>query len=285
MSVFFLRVVFLGIIFSLGALTFVQTSSGSKQTQYLSVRFLDVGQGDAIHIQTPDGYELLIDGGATSLVLRELASGRSFFDSTIDVVLATHPDSDHIGGLVDVLARYQVATIIQTNTLNDTPAAAAYADSVTNERAQVVLAQTGQIIQLGASTTVRVLSPTGDTTRWRSNAASIIVQVSYGKIDFLLTGDAPLETEAYITQIFGESLQSEVLKLGHHGSKTSSSGAFLDVVQPDFAVVSAERNGRYGHPHAEVVGRVVERKIQLLSTAEEGTIEFLTDGKSVWQNK
>jgi competence protein ComEC len=94
-----------------------------------------------------------------------------------------------------------------------------------------------------------------------------------------------LETEAYITQIFGESLQSEVLKLGHHGSKTSSSGAFLDVVQPDFAVVSAERNGRYGHPHAEVVGRVVERNIQLLSTAEEGTIEFLTDGKSVWQNK
>jgi len=284
-SVFWSRVVFLGIIFSTGALTFFQTSSSTTQSQYLSVRFLDVGQGDAIHIQTPDGYELLIDGGPTSLVLRELASGRSFFDSTIDVVLATHPDSDHIGGLVDVLARYQVATIIQTNTLNDTPAAAAYADSVTNERAQVVQAQTGQIIQLGASTTVHVLSPTGDTTRWRSNAASIIVQVSYGEIDFLLTGDAPLETEAYITQIFGESLQSEVLKLGHHGSKTSSSGAFLGVVQPDFAVVSAERNGRYGHPHAEVVGRVIERNIQLLSTAEEGTIEFLTDGKSVWQNK
>jgi competence protein ComEC len=283
MSVFFSRVVFLGIIFSIGTLTFFQTSDSANKTQHLSVRFLDVGQGDAIHIQTPDGYELLIDGGPTSLVLRELASGRSFFDSTIDVVLATHPDSDHIGGLVDVLARYQVATIIQTNTLNDTPAAAAYADAVTNERAQVVLAQTGQIIQLGASTTVRVLSPAGDTTGWRSNAASIIVQVSYGEIDFLLTGDAPLETEAYIAQVFGESLQSEVLKLGHHGSKTSSSGAFLDVVQPDFAVVSAERNGRYGHPHAEVIGRVTERNIQLLSTAKEGTIEFLTDGKSVWQ--
>ena len=283
MTVFFSRVIFLGIIFSIGTLTFFQTSSHTAQTQYLSVRFLDVGQGDAIHIQTPDGYELLIDGGATSLVLRELASGRSFFDSTIDVVLATHPDSDHIGGLVDVLARYQVATIIQTNTLNDTPAAAAYADAVINERAEVVLAQTGQIIQLGASTTVRILSPAGDTTRWRSNAASIIVQVSYGEIDFLLTGDAPFQTEEYLAEVYGASIQSEVLKLGHHGSKTSSSGIFLDAVQPDFAVVSAELNSRYGHPHAEVVERVRERNIQMVSTAEVGTIEFVTDGKTVWQ--
>jgi len=275
--------IFLGIILSIGVLAVFQTGSSSAQSPHLSVRFLDVGQGDAIHIQTPDGYELLIDGGPTSLVLRELASGRSFFNSTIDVVLATHPDSDHIGGLVDVLARYQVATIIQTNTINDTPAAAAYGDAVAHERAQMVQAQTGQIIQLGASTTVRILSPTGDTSRWRSNAASIIVQVSYGEIDFLLTGDAPLETEEYLIGLYAESLQSEVLKLGHHGSKTSSSGVFLDTVQPDFAVVSAELNGRYGHPHAEVVGRVAERNIQMVSTAHEGTIEFLTDGKSVWQ--
>jgi competence protein ComEC len=275
--------IFLGVIFSIGVLAFFQTSSNSAQSQYLSVRFLDVGQGDAIHIQTPDGYELLIDGGPTSLVLRELATGRSFFDSTIDVVLATHPDSDHIGGLVDVLARYQVATIIQTNTINDTPASAAYGDAVANERAQIVRAQAGQVIQLGASTTVRVLSPAGDTTLWRSNAASIIVQVSYGEIDFLLTGDAPLETEEYLVGLYGQSLQSEVLKLGHHGSKTSSSGDFLDAVQPDFAVVSAELNGRYGHPHAQVIERVAQRSIQIASTAQAGTIEFLTDGATVWQ--
>jgi competence protein ComEC len=283
MSVFWSRIIFLGVIFSIGTLAFFQTSSSLPQSQYLSVRFLDVGQGDAIHIQTPDGYELLIDGGPTSLVLRELADGRSFFDSTIDLVLATHPDSDHIGGLVDVLARYQVATIIQTNNINDTPAAAAYDDSVVNERAQMVQAQTGQIIQLGASTTVRILSPSGDTALWRSNAASIIVQVSYGEIDFLLTGDAPLETEEYLVGLYAQSLQSEVLKLGHHGSKTSSSGVFLDTVQPDFAVVSAELNGRYGHPHAEVIERVTQRNIQITSTAQAGTIEFLTDGVTVWQ--
>lgn len=285
MSVFYSRMIFLGVILSIGTLTFFQTGSNSAPSQYLSVRFLDVGQGDAIHIQTPDGYEMLIDGGPTALVLRELASGRSFFDSTIDIVLATHPDSDHIGGLVDVLARYQVATIIQTNTINETPTAAAYNDSTALEQAEVVLAQAGQVIQLGASTTVRILAPAGDTSLWRSNAASIIVQVSYGEIDFLLTGDAPLETEEYLAEIYGESIQSEVLKLGHHGSKTSSSGVFLDAVQPDFAVVSAELNSRYGHPHAEVVERVEERNIQLVSTAQAGTVEFLTDGKTVWQNQ
>lgn len=282
MSVFSARLLFLGVLLSIGVWAVFQTNNSAMQSPYLSVRFLDVGQGDAIHVQTPDGYEMLIDGGPTALVLRELAHGRSFFDSTIDVVLATHPDSDHIGGLVDVLARYQVATIIQTNNKNDTPAAAAYEASVTKEGAQVVRAQAGQIIQLGASTTVRILAPAGDTTLWRSNAASIIVQVNYGEINFLLTGDAPLETEKYMVELYEESLQSEVLKLGHHGSQTSSSGVFLDVVQPNFAVVSAELNGRYGHPHAEVVERVEKRNIPIVSTAQQGTIEFLTDGASVW---
>jgi competence protein ComEC len=283
MSVIASRLIFLGVIFCIGVVAFLQPGTGAGSPQNLSVRFLDVGQGDAIHVQTPDGYEMLIDGGPTALVLRELSKGRSFFDATIDVVLATHPDSDHIGGLVDVLQRYQVATIVQTNNINDTPAAAAYDGAVTDEEANIVLAQAGQVIQLGASTTVRILAPAGDTTLWRSNAASIIVQVSFGAIDFLLTGDAPLETEEYLVGLYQAQMQSEVLKLGHHGSKTSTSGLFLDAVQPDFAVVSAELNGRYGHPHAAVVERVLEREIELVSTAQVGTIEFVTDGISVWQ--
>jgi len=283
MSVFLPRIIFLGVLFFLGVLTFLQAGPSAAGTQFLSVRFLDVGQGDAIHIQTPDGYEMLIDGGPTALVLRELAQGRSFFDSTIDVVLATHSDSDHIGGLVDILSRYQVAIIIQTNNSSDTPAAAAYDSAVTKEGAEIVLAQAGQVIQLGASTTVRILAPVGDTSQWNSNAASIVVQVSYGQIDFLLTGDSPIATEEYTATAYGSTIESEILKLGHHGSKTSSSGVFLDAVQPDFAVVSAELNSRYGHPHAEVVERVRDRSIELLSTAEVGTIEFLSDGVTVWQ--
>lgn len=283
MTVFWSRVVFLGAVCAVGVLAVFQTATINPSAEYLSVRFLDVGQGDAIHIQTPDGYELLIDGGPTASVLRALAEGRSFFDTQLDVVLATHPDADHIGGLVDVLQRYQVATIVQTSNINDTPASSAYNYAVKQEQAQIVQAQAGQIIQLGASTTVRILAPSGDPTQWRSNAASIVVQVSYGAIDFLLSGDAPLETEEYLVALYGDSLRSEVLKLGHHGSKTSSSAIFLDTVQPDYAVVSAELNGRYGHPHAQVIERVQERDIQIASTAQAGTIEFLTDGRQVWQ--
>jgi competence protein ComEC len=280
MSVFWSRIILLSVISIVGFLALFQTPQSSPE--YLSVRFLDVGQGDAIHIQTPDGYEMLIDGGPNSLVLRELARGRSFFDTSIDVVIATHPDTDHIGGLVDVLQRYTVDTIIQTNNINQTPASTAYEQEVVNENARMIQVQAGQVIQLGASTTVRVLAPSGDTSAWRSNAASIIVQVSYGEIDFLLTGDASVSTEDYVAEIQGLSIQSEVLKLGHHGSQTSSSGLFLDAVQPEYAVVSAELNSRYGHPHAEVIERVGERGINLVSTAQEGTIEFLTDGSTVW---
>lgn len=255
----------------------------SARSSYLQVRFLDVGQGDAIHIVTPDGYEALIDGGLTTQVLRELASGQSLLDRSIDVVIATHPDADHIGGLVDVLERYQVDWIIQTDNQHETPVTAAFANQLKTEGAQVVTAQAGQVLQLGASTTLRFFSPTGDSTNWPSNAASIIMQISYGDIDFLLTGDAPSSIEDYIVGAYGAALQSEVLKLGHHGSKTSTSELFLNTVQPDFAVVSAGKDNRYGHPHQEVVERVSDKGVEIVSTAEVGTVIFMTNGDKIWQ--
>ena len=250
---------------------------------HLQVRFLDVGQGDAIHVVTPDGFEALIDGGLTTQVLRELAAGQSFFDRSIDIVVATHPDADHISGLVDVLERYAVDWIIQTDNQHDTPATAAWAKQVQTEGAQIITAQAGQILRLGASTTLRFFAPTGDTTNWPSNSASIIIKVSYGNIDFLLTGDAPISVEDFVVGRYGSALQSEVLKLGHHGSKGSSGELFLDTVQPDFAVVSAGKDNRYGHPHQEVLKRVSDRDVEIVGTAEVGTITFVTDGVNVWQ--
>jgi competence protein ComEC len=275
--------VFILVLFSLFVLAiWFPTVSIPIQKEYLTVRFLDVGQGDSIHIETPDGYELLIDGGASSQVLRKLSEGRSFFDRKIDVVLATHPDTDHIGGLVDIFERYTVDYIIKTEAEHEAPAARAFARAESIEGSQVILAQAGQEIQLGASTTIRILSPNGDTTNWGNNNASIVVQVVYGDIAFMLTGDAPSSIEDYLVTAYGSSLESEVLKLGHHGSKTSTSENFLDTVQPEFAVVSASADNRYGHPHQSVIARVFARNIKTLSTATEGTIVFQSDGKEVW---
>jgi competence protein ComEC len=256
---------------------------GSAQTdQYLTVSFLDVGQGDAIFIQTPDGVEVLIDGGPNNKVLRELSKQMSFFDKKINMVVGTHPDSDHIGGLIDVLQRYEVESILMTENHSDTSTAATYAQAVTNEGAMITYARTGQEFSLGDSVTLRVLFPVYETQKMESNASSIVLQLQYGEIEFMLTGDSPKRIEEYLVQE-GVDLESEVLKVGHHGSRTSTSEMFLDAVSPQFAVISAEEDSRYGHPHVEVTDRLFNHRVETYSTAEEGTVTFESDGERVWK--
>jgi len=254
----------------------------SKDDNLLTVAFLDVGQGDAIFIETPDGVQVLIDGGPDSSALRELARQMSHLDRTIDIVLATHSDKDHIGGLIDVLSRYEVASVITTTNQNDTSVARTFTEAVQLEGADLYTAQAGQQYQLGASTTLFILSPLGDPTNWESNSASIVALLEYGDTSFMLTGDAGLNTEEYLVSSYGEFLKSDVLKLGHHGSKTSSGEAFLDTVQPEIGIVSAGIDNSYGHPHPSVVSSLEERDIKILETSKLGTIIFKSDGGRVW---
>ena len=263
-------------VFAKDKLVAAVTRSGD--VSYLTVAFLDVGQGDAIYIETPDGVQLLIDGGPDSSVLRELSSQLPHFDRTIDIVLATHSDKDHIGGLVDVLNRYEVGSIITTNNKNDTSIAETFSELVQLEGADLYTAQAGQQYQLGASTTLFILSPLGDPANWESNSASIVALLQYGDTSFMLTGDAGVNTEEYLVSSYGEYLQSDVLKLGHHGSKTSSGDDFLDTVRPEVAVVSAGIDNSYGHPHPSVVTSLEERDIKILDTSKQGTIVFKSDG-------
>lgn len=249
---------------------------------YLSVSFLDVGQGDAIFIQTPGGVEVLIDGGPNNSVLRELSTQMSFFDRDIDMVIGTHPDSDHIGGLIDVLQRYRVTTILTTENQSDTSTASTYAQATTDEGAQIVYAKAGQEFQLDEAVTLRVLFPVYDATQMESNASSIIMQLVYGETEFLLTGDSPKRIEEYLVQE-GIDLESDVLKVGHHGSRTSTSEMFLEAVDPQFAVISAEKDSRYGHPHVEVTDMLFNHRVLTYATAQEGTITFKSDGRKVWR--
>ena len=251
----------------------------------LTVAFLDVGQGDAIFVETPDGVQMLIDGGPDSAVLRELGKQMSVSDRDLDVVLATHSDKDHIGGLIDVLERYEVENILITNNKNDTTVANVFMDKVLEEKATDYVVTYGQQLALGASTSLLILSPTGDVTDWESNTASIVTQLRYGDIEFMFTGDAPISIEEYLSRTFGKNLESEVLKLGHHGSRTSSGEIFLDTVKPNFGVVSVGKDNIYGHPHGEVVENLQKRNINMLNTADGGTIVFKSDGKSVWKEE
>jgi competence protein ComEC len=255
----------------------------STPSPYLEVTFLNVGQGDAILIETPDGAQALIDGGPDGTVLRELARELPWGDRTLDLVIGTHPDKDHIGGLIDVLARYTVASILTTENTGETTAASQYQKALTAETDIVHMARAGQVYTLGASTTITILSPARDPSLLESNTASIVVKLSYGEIDFMLTGDAPESIEDYISVTYGELLQSEVLKLGHHGSKTSTGELFLATVKPTYAVVSAGADNSYGHPHEEVVNRVVAAGITIKSTADGKRVKFVTDGTKLWE--
>ena len=262
-------------------LPFLQTKN--TNCECLTISFLDVGQGDSILIETPDGFEMLVDGGPNAAVLRQLSKERSFFDREIDVVVTTHPDLDHIGGLVDVLKRYKVQTILRTENENDKSAAEAFAAAAQKESAEEILADAGQVLQLGASTTIQIFSPTGDERQWESNASSIVLRVVYGNTSFMLTGDAPQEIEDYLVKTYGTQLDSDVLKLGHHGSKTSTSEAWLDTVTPRYTVVSAGLDNKYGHPHQDVMQRVFARNIQTSHTGTDGTVTFYSDGTKVWR--
>lgn len=260
-----------------------QFSKGSSSDCWcLEVSFLDVGQGDSILITAPDGTQMLVDAGADAGVLRELHKQMGFFDREIDVAVATHPDLDHIGGLSDVFYRYDIDAFVGTTNLNETKAAAALESAVANERSTYVYAEAGQVIALGRDVSVQVLAPSGDETDWPSNNASIVLRVVYGDTAFMLTGDLPKEIEDHLVSLYGAQLESDVLKLGHHGSKTSTSDEWLGVVQPRFAVVSAGIDNTYGHPHQEVMQRVFARNIAVSHTGTDGTITFVSDGETVW---
>lgn len=272
----------------LGAyVVYITTGAGKGiQDELLTVSFLDVGQGDAAFIESPVGVQVLIDGGKDGRVLNALAKELASNDRTLDVVVATHPDADHIGGLIDVLAQYEVKNIVLTEQPSDTPVYDAFMDAVSKEGAVITYAHTGQIFTLGngahGTTTLTIRSPAMHAHDRESNRISIVAQLRYGDIDFLFTADAPIEIEQYLVSTFGNSLQSEVLKVGHHGSRTSSSEVFLRDVSPEYAVISSGKNNSYGHPHKEVLDRLRALSIPTYQTAEQGTIRMRTDGVEVW---
>lgn len=247
----------------------------------LFVHFFDVGQGDAVFIESPSGRQVLIDGGAGRAVLRELAKRMPFFDRSLDIIIATHPDTDHIGGLVDVLARYGVETIVRSSVVGESDTVTAFDEAVAREGASLVDARRGQRIELGEGAYIEILFPDRNVRSVETNTGSIVARLVYGATSFMLTGDAPAGVENYLVRLDADSLRSDVLKAGHHGSKTSSAPLFVGFVSPRYAIFSRGCNNRYGHPHPGIVATFKKFEVPALDTCEEGTISFVSDGQTV----
>ncbi|MES2930553.1 MAG: MBL fold metallo-hydrolase [Patescibacteria group bacterium] len=257
---------------------------GEHKERYLKVAFLDIGQGDSIYIEAPNGKQMLIDGGPNAIVLSRLASVMPFGDRSLDLVLATHTDADHIGGLPAILGKYKVGSFIGNGAESDTKIFQTLEEKISKNKVPKITARKGMHIILDKEKNVYfdILFPDRDIGGLESNEGSIVGKLTYGESSFMLTGDATLYTENLIMQThIAEVLRSDVLKLGHHGSRTSSSVLFLEKVDPEIAVISAGLHNRYGHPHPDIVERLSRMSIPYISTYEKGTIIFETDGKDI----
>ncbi len=275
--------------------------SYEREPGVLTVAFLDIGQGDAIYIESPTGRQVLIDGGADRDVLAELSHAMPLFDRSLDVVISTHPDKDHIGGLPYVIERYRVAYILDPGLLGDTDTYEFYEEERTREietsGAVYREARRGDVIDLGRGAYLRILFPDRDMDGVSdTNNASIVAQLVYGDTEVMLTGDAPKSVEEYVGMLDGStpstssgqagspqaaSLQSDILKAGHHGSRTSTGEGFVRAVAPQYAIISAGCDNFYGHPHKETVETLTKASSTILSTCEEGTIVFQSDGTTL----
>ena len=245
-----------------------------EEKGHLTVAFLDVGQGDAIFIEAPNGNQMLIDGGKGKIVLEELGKVMPPYDRSIDIVLATHPDADHIGGLPEVLKRFDVSLFIEPGVSSDSAIYQGLEEIVKEKGIKKILARRGMNINLGGGVTFIVLFPDRDVSQFETNTASIVGKLVYGDSSFLLTGDSPKKIEQYLVSSDRNSLNSDVLKAGHHGSRTSSDESFVQAVSPEYAIISAGKNNQYGHPHKEVLDILNRYGAIILSTYETGTITF-----------
>lgn len=248
----------------------------------LHVVFLDVGQGDAIFIQSPSGRQLLVDGGRyPSVVLDELGRQMPFWDRSIDLVLATHPDEDHMAGLVSVLERYQVSGLIANGVdAAGDPAFEALLAAASQDGVTVHTAQTGEVVSLDGAR-LEILHAGNMETGENRNDASIVARLDYGDLSLLLTGDAETAAETALLNS-GCDLDAVILKAGHHGANTSSSAPFLAAVSPQVIVISVGEDNTFGHPSPAMLERAAATGAMILRTDESGTLEVVSDGRQMW---
>lgn len=274
-----LKFYFIGSLFL--ATFFVWYAVLAESGDGLKIAFLDVGQGDAIFMQAPNGNQILIDAGPSKQVLRELAKVMPFYDRSIDMIIETHPDSDHIGGVPEILERFKIDYVMESGVDSESAVYGAVEKIIDEKNIKKIQARRGMKINFGEGAYLLILFPDRDVNGFDSNDASIVAKLIYVDTSFLFTGDSPQKIENYLTFLEKENLDIDVLKVGHHGSKTSSSESFIGYTSPEYAVISVGKYNRYGHPNQEVLDLLDKFGIKVLRTDELGTIKMKSDGENI----
>jgi len=240
----------------------------------LQIYFFDVGQGDSIFIEAKDGTQILIDGGPTNKILPLLGGVMPFYDHSIDVVILTHPHADHVSGLMEVLKRYNVEMIFESGASYHTAEAKEFESMVIEKNIKKIIIDRPVKLSFFKNAALNFLFPDksfeGQVLK-NVHDSALISELDFEGKKILFMSDAEKNLERYLLQK-GALEDIDVLKVGHHGSKTSSTADFLKIVKPEYAVISASDRNRYGHPHPDVLSRLSAIGAQIFRTDINGTI-------------
>jgi competence protein ComEC len=255
----------------------------------LEVSFLNIGQGDASLIQIPGGQSILIDGGPPhGPILSEIGSTLPFYKKHIDVIIATHPDADHIGGLTEVVERYDPSVILVSGVHADTWVDKSLQQKIGEHAVQGLRARKGMTLNFASSdsrvatASLKIIFPDRNVDEWtgKTNDASIVARMEYGSTSFMFTGDSPVDIEHYLFST-NQLIHTDVLKVGHHGSKTSTSDEYVKALSPAIGVISVGKKNRYGHPNQEAMDILKNNNVDILRTDHLGRIKIESDGIAV----
>lgn len=271
------------VVFLLFLVTVLSWSAVLARTgnNFLKVNFFDVGQGAAIFIEAPSGQQILVDGGPGAIILQKLGQKMSFADKNLDAVVLTHPDQDHLAGLIEVLKKYEVKMILQTCIKEEKEINQLWQEIIAQEKSIVKCVQAGDQLVLGKNVFLTILYPFKSLAEQEledTNQSSIVARLDFGENSFLLTGDADKKIERGLV-LYGFPIAADFLQVAHHGSKNSSDQAFVKKVAPRAAIIQAGKSNSYGHPHQEVLNILNLFKIKVLRTDVSGDINFLCDGR------
>lgn len=253
-----------------------------QKNKNLEVSFIDVGQGDAIFIKTPQQRKIIIDF-ANKQGLKDLAKKIPWWDKTIDLIIISHPHDDHIVGLIPIIKKYKIKNIIYNGVLDNSPFYLELLKIIKEKNIPLLVPQENQTIELEPNCKIKFLFP-GDRYYQRGldnlNNSSIVNQLICQNSIFLFMGDAETEVENELLEQ-GINLKSDVIKIGHHGSLSSSQEKFLKAVQAKIAIIMVGKNNKYGHPSLRILKRLEKLQTEIFRTDLNGSITIIDDGKTL----
>jgi competence protein ComEC len=260
----------------LSVIVFLVLSLPSQKTDgRLHLKVYDVGQGDAIFIRTPQGYKILVDGGPNNRVLDHLGRELAWNDRRIDFVILTHPQADHMAGLVEVIKRYEVGQVLISGVEHTTKLYQSWSEALAEKQIKPRIVKQGDEIGFPDGAKIRFLWPREERPIVSDlNMASLVLRLDFGEFNAELTGDADSQVQPYTST----TSEVEVLKVPHHGSRTALNQSYLKQISPEISIISVGEKNSYGHPNQVLLNQLLGTKI--FRTDLNGTVEVVSDGKS-----